>query len=136
MGYRSERQPVRITAIGEVEGSEGPIDVDKSRQLLDYIEAEAIEGRHHKGILIGNGSRLTPPEAPERVQQFSDHARRAAARFQFCLLPTTELFKAVSAVLESPQDEVLRAQIRRSLLNTVGTWSFAREQPPQSQDAE
>jgi hypothetical protein len=124
------------TAIGEVEGSEGPIDVDKSRQLLDYIGAEAIEGRDHKGLLIGNGFRLTPPEASERQQQFSDHARRAAARFQFCLLPTTELFKAVCAVLESPQDEALKMQIRESLLGTVGTWSFAREQAPQNQDSQ
>jgi hypothetical protein len=123
------------TAIGEVEGSEGPIDVDKSRQLLDYIGAEAIEGRDHKGLLIGNGFRLTPPEASERQQQFSDHARRAAARFQFCLLPTTELFKAVCAVLESPQDEAMKMQIRESLLGTVGTWSFAREQAPQNQDS-
>ncbi len=122
------------TAIGEVEGSEGPIDVDKSRQLLDYIEAEATEGRDHKGILIGNGFRLTPPEAPARLQQFSDHARRAAARFQFCLLPTTELFKAVCAVLESPQDEVLKVQIRESLLGAVGAWSFAREQTPRNKD--
>jgi hypothetical protein len=121
------------TAIGEVEGSEGPIDIDKSRQLLDYIEAEAIEGRDHKGLLIGNGFRLTSPEAPERLQQFSDHARRAAARFQYCLLPTTELFKAVCAVLESPDDGVLKAQIRGSLLSTVGAWSFAREQVPPSQ---
>jgi len=118
------------TAIGEVEGSEGAIDVDKSRQLLDYIEAEAIEGRDHKGLLIGNGFRLTPPEASERQQQFSDHTRRAAARFHFCLLPTTELFKAVCAVLESPEDEALKMQIRESLLGTVGAWTFAREQAP------
>jgi hypothetical protein len=115
------------TALGEVEGSEGFIDVDKSRQLLDYIEAEAIEGRDHKGILIGNGFRLMPPSAPERSQQFSDHSRRAAARFQFCLLPTTELFNAVCAVLESPRDETLKATIRDSLLSTTGPWAFVRQ---------
>lgn len=115
------------TAIAEVEGSEGVIDVDKYRQLLDYIEAEALEGREHKGILIGNGFRLLAPDAPERREQFSDHARRGATRNQFCLLPTTELFKAVCAVLESPEDETLKAAIRESLLTTVGPWSFARE---------
>jgi hypothetical protein len=120
-----------VTALGEVEGSEGPIDIDKSRQLLDYIEAEAVEGRDHKGILIGNGFRLAPLDSPERQQQFSDHARRAATRFQFCLLPTTELFKAVCALLESPQDEALKTRIRESLLRAVGPWSFAREQSPQ-----
>ena len=49
------------TALGEVEGSEGIIDVDKYRQLLDYVESEAQAGRNHKGILIGNGFRLLDP---------------------------------------------------------------------------
>lgn len=115
------------TALGEVEGSEGVIDVDKYRQLLDYIEAEAQDGREHKGILIGNGFRLLAPDAPERQNQFSEHARRGAARNQFCLVPTTELFKAVCAVLESPEDQVLKATIRESLFNTTGLWSFAEQ---------
>lgn len=123
------------SAIGEVEGSEGFVDVDKSRQLLDYIAAGTTDGRDHKGILIGNGFRLTPPDAPERQQQFSDHARLAATRFQFCLLPTTELFKAVCAVLESPQDGNLKATIRQSILGTVGPWSFVREPAPQGESA-
>jgi hypothetical protein len=114
------------TAIGEVEGSEGVIDVDKYRQLLDYIEAEALEGRDRKGILIGNGFRLTAPEAPERQQQFSQHVSRGAARNQFCLLPTTELFKAVCALLENPEDEGLKVRIRDSVLTTVGIWTFAQ----------
>ncbi|HTD24936.1 MAG TPA: hypothetical protein VK738_19955 [Terriglobales bacterium] len=114
------------TAIGEVEGSEGVIDVDKYRQLLDYIEAESLEGREHKGILIGNGFRLQPLDAPEREQQFSPHALRGAMRNQFCLLPTTELFKAVCAVLETQTDEALKATIRNSILSSVGIWTFAR----------
>lgn len=115
------------TALGEVEGSEGLIDVDKYRQLLDYVEAEALEGRDHKGILIGNGFRLLAPSAPERQTQFSEHAQRGAARNHFCLVPTTELFKAVCAVLEFPEDETLKATIRESLLTTTGPWAFVRE---------
>jgi hypothetical protein len=112
------------TAIGEVEGSEGPIDIDKYRQLLDYVEAEGLDGRNHKGILIGNGFRLTPPDAPERQRQFSDHVLRGAKMHQFCLLPTTELFKAVCAVLETPENEGLKIKIRDSFLTTVGVWTF------------
>jgi len=111
-------------AIGEVEASQGFVDVGKYQQLLGFIEAEALEGREHKGILIGNGFRFLPPEAPERQNQFSDHALRGAARNQFCLLPTTELFKALCAVLESPDDEVLKGRIRESLLTTVGPWHY------------
>jgi hypothetical protein len=115
------------TAIGEVEGSEGIIDVDKYRQLLDYIQAESLEDRDHKGILIGNGYRLMPLDAAERKSQFSHHALRGAKKNKFCLLPTMELFKAVCAVLETPGDERLKVRIRDSLLSTVGVWTFARE---------
>ena len=115
------------SALAEVEGAEGRIDVHKYRQLLDYIEAEAQEGRDHKGVLIGNGFRLLPPDAPERQDQFSDHARRGAQRNQFCLLPTTELFKALCTVLASPQDAILKSFIRGSLLTTTGPWEFIGE---------
>ncbi len=110
-----------------MEGSEGAIDVDKYRQLLDYIEAEAQEGRDHKGILVGNGFRLLAPDATERQNQFSEHVQRGASRNQFCLVPTTELFKAVSAVLESPENQALKEAIRESFFATTGLWSFARE---------
>jgi hypothetical protein len=122
--------PSGRTAIGEVEGSEGFIDVDKYRQLLDYVEAEALDGRDHKGILIGNGFRLLPPDAAERQQQFSDHALRGAARNSFCLLPTTEMFKAVCAVLETPDDGNLKSEIRDSILRQVGVWTFVRQATP------
>src|SRR5437867_11519786 len=79
-------------------------------------------------MLIGNGFRLLAPKVPERRIQFSEHAQRGAARNQFCLVPTMELFKAVCAVLESPEDQALKATIRESLLATTGPWSFAREQ--------
>jgi len=62
------------TAIAEVEGSEGVVDVDKFRQLLEYVQAEFLLDRDHKGILVGNGYRLTELNAPERQKQFSDHA--------------------------------------------------------------
>jgi hypothetical protein len=115
------------TAIGEVEGSEGAVDVDKYRQLLDYIQAEALEDRDHKGILVGNGFRLTEPGAPERQNQFTEHALRGARKNSFCLLPTSELFKAVCAVLEAANGDGLKIKIRDSILATVGVWTFARE---------
>jgi hypothetical protein len=112
------------TAIGEIEGSKGPIDVDKYRQLNDYVDAETLDGRDHKGLLIGNGFRETDLNAPERQAQFSEHALRGAARNQFCLVPTTDLFKAVCAVLRDDTNESLRTRIRNSFFETVGVWSF------------
>jgi hypothetical protein len=112
------------SAIGEVEGSEGVVDLEKFRQLLHYVQTEVLDGRDHKGILIGNGFRLTAPDAAERQGQFSRPVLLGARRNQFCLLPTTELFKAVCAALETPQDEGLKEAIRDSILSTVGVWTF------------
>jgi hypothetical protein len=129
----SDRLP--ICAIGEIEGSEGVIDVDKYRQLLDYIQTEALEDRDHKGILIGNGFRLTAPEAAERQAQFSNHALLGARKNGFCLLPTAELFKALCAVLENSANEGLKIRVRDSIISTVGVWTFARETPVTSEAA-
>lgn len=112
------------SAIGEVEGSEGLINIEKYRQLLDYVQSEVLCGREPKGILIGNGFRSKSQHADERRAQFSEHALRAASRYCTCLLPTTELFKAVCAVLEKPRNHELQAAIRRSLLETTSVWIF------------
>jgi len=112
------------TAVGEVEGSEGAINVDKLRQLLDYVESEETEGRNRKGILVGNGYRLRSLDEAERGDQFTQMAVTRAARYGYCLLPTTELFAAVCAVLKSPDDEGLKKHIRDSIFSTVGPWTF------------
>lgn len=113
------------TAIAEIEGSEGLINIDKYRQLLDYVQSEILAGRDPKGILVGNGFRLKPQDAAERHAQFSDHALRGASRFDTCLLPTTELFKAVCAVLEKPENHELQMAVRMSILGTKGVWNFS-----------
>jgi hypothetical protein len=113
------------TALGDVEGPDGAVDVHKSRQLLDYIEGEALLTRRYKGILIGNGYRMKPPEANERQAQFTNHALIRASMYGTCLLPTTELFKAVCAVLKSPDNEGLKIEVRDSILNMVGPWTFS-----------
>jgi hypothetical protein len=112
------------TALAEIEGSEGLINIDKYRQLLDYVQSEILAGRDRKGILVGNGFRLKPQDAEERLAQFSEHVLHGASRFGTCLLPTTELFKAVRAVLEKPEDRDLQTAIRSSVLATVGIWIF------------
>jgi hypothetical protein len=121
-----ERQSSK-TAIGEIEGSDGVINVDKYRQLLDYFQSEVLEGRVHKGILVGDGYRQKELTAAERHNQFSEPAIRGAKQNGFCLVPATELFKAVCAVLESADNEGLRILIRESIISTVGVWAFARE---------
>lgn len=59
------------------------------------------------------------------MKQFTDHALRGGAHNGFYLLPTTELFKAVCAALEFPEDEELKVNIRRSILAAIGVGTFA-----------
>jgi hypothetical protein len=117
------------SAIGEVEGSEGAINVGKLRQLLNYVEAEEDAGRKRKGILVGNGYRLKGLGEPERQNQFTEKVMKEANGFGYCLLPSTELFAAVCAVLKSPGDEALKKHIRDSILATVGAWRFTLPAP-------
>jgi hypothetical protein len=70
---------------------------------------------------------LTPIDASERQNQFSGHALNGARRNGFCLLATSELFKAVCSVLENPNDELKRNEIRNSILSKIGTWHFESE---------
>jgi hypothetical protein len=114
------------SAVGEIEGSDGAIRVDKLRQLLNYVEAEEDAGRKRKGILVGNGYRSKPLNEPERSSQFTEKVLGEAKGFGYCLLPTTELFAAVCAVLDAPSDETLQKHIRDSILSTVGVWTFTR----------
>lgn len=112
------------SAVGEVEGSEGAINVDKLRQLLDYVEAEENDGRRRKGILVGNGYRSKGLDEPERREQFAEMAVKRARGFEYCLLPTSDLFAAVCAVLQRSGDEALKRHLRGSILSTVGVWKF------------
>jgi len=118
---------IGATAVGEVEGSEGSINVDKLRQLLEYVEAEENAGRQRKGILIGNGYRLKAPTAVERGEQFTEMAIKRARGFEYCLLPTIELFRAVCAVLRVPEDQALKKRLRESILSTVGVWKLSED---------
>jgi hypothetical protein len=110
------------TAIGEIGGFEGPIAVSKFRQLLHYVVSEGLEGRSRKGLLIGNGFRLTPLDSQQRKDQFTNPVVQEADRQGFCLIPTTELFKVICLVLQNADDEVLKKQLRDSIFSTVGLW--------------
>ena len=112
------------SAVGEVEGSEGAINVGKLRQLLNYVEAEEDAGRKRKGILVGNGYRLKDLNEPERREQFTERVLKEANGFGYCLLPTSELFAAVCDVLKFPGVEALRKELRDSILSKVGVWRF------------
>lgn len=111
-------------AIGEIEGVDnGPVNVDKYRQLLDYVNQEITKNNiSYKGILIGNGHRLTDPI--KRLDQFTADARRGCKSQGFCMIATSDLFRAVNAVLADPNDDSLTTKIRQSIMTTEGDWKF------------
>jgi len=99
--------------IFEVTGSEGAIDVDKLRQLLDYVQTEEKEtGITPKSILVGNHQIDIPPE--KRGAPFTDRVIRQSKVFGTCLLPTTELFKAM---VLSRQDKLAPKKFWDALLS-------------------
>ncbi len=107
-------------AICEVEGrNEDAIHVHKLDQLTRVVEEDfrAHDAPAH-GILIGNAYRLKPPG--ERDDCFTEKTREAAEWKGFALLNSTELFRAVVTILESPDIEDLKAVCRRVLLGTKG----------------
>lgn len=102
-----------LTIIGEIEGTDNsPIDIDKYRQLLDYIESEQDKGAKCKGILIGNAYKDINPI--ERQEQFSQHAIKRCENREFCRITTYQLFEIVKKIfsgIDGPKLEKLRKDI-------------------------
>jgi len=104
-----------LQIIGEIEGSKGPIDISKYRQLLDYVSNATLESKKCKGLLIGNGFLGKDPST--RTEQFTEKAIIGCRTQNFCRITTLELFKAVKKVLSSPNDLKIKEKIKKAILN-------------------
>jgi hypothetical protein len=105
--------------IGEIEGPEGAVDLDKFRQALEYHTDRVLAGEDNKGLLVGNAHRLIP--IGERPEPFTEHAIKGAAKMSIGLIPTSSLFNAVSEVLLDNSDE-LKARIQDSIAQCSNVW--------------
>lgn len=117
--------------LGEAEGKDNKaVNVGKLRQLqmniLEDLEREEVE-EPAKGVLFGNGYRLTPPE--ERADQFTAKCVSASNQNGTALVSTSELFKATKYLAEHNDAEFAR-QCREAILNGVGV--VALPNPPES----
>jgi hypothetical protein len=95
--------------IAEIEGSKGPIRIDKARELLHWI---ADVPPDHKGILLGNPFRELPPfeRPPANNRLFVKEAEELAQKRDFVLINTYEIFKLISRKLKGEKldiDEIL-----------------------------
>jgi len=111
-----------LTIIGEIEGTDNSfIEVDKYRQLLDYVEQESDKGIQCKGVLVGNAWRGTNPA--ERKEQFSSTAVARAQQRGFCLITTYQLFEIAKRILSGITDQELEG-IRAKIISCKGIFSL------------
>ena len=95
--------------IFEIEGSKGPIRIDKARELLHWIaEAEPT----HKGVLIGNPFRKISPRdrPPKNNKLFVKEAIQLSKNRDFVLVHSFDIFNLVCMHLQGktvPIDEIL-----------------------------
>jgi hypothetical protein len=84
----------------EATGSAGSIIIDKGRQLMQWVIGSEVEKCH--GILVGNGFSKEPPEkrppAPNH-HVFTPDLKQFAEKYDFSLVDTRQLFRAVCAKL-------------------------------------
>ncbi len=108
--------------IGESEGKDtSAIDITKFRQLESNIgedfERDEIEERA-KGLLFGNGFRLTLPS--ERAPQFTQKSLANAKRLGSALVQTMDLYFVVIYLLDHPEDEAFKLACRTAIEETEG----------------
>jgi hypothetical protein len=103
-------------AILEVTGSEDIIDIDKLRQLLNYLLNDYKETQvEKKAILVGNHFINDLPE--KRGDPFTQKVLKEADTHSICLLTTVELFKAICEIREK---KAKTEDIRRRIMETTG----------------
>lgn len=107
--------------LGEAEGKDSKaVNVGKLRQLqmniLEDLEREEVE-EPAKGVLFGNGFRLTPPE--DRAVQFTAKCISASKQNGTALVSTSELFRAAKYLAEIDDVNFAR-QCREAILNGTG----------------
>ena len=121
--------------IGEAEGKDSKaINVDKLRQLAmnihEDLQREEVT-KPAKGVLFGNGFRLSPLN--ERDTQFTDKCISAAQSSSTALMTTTELFRAVHALLTNPNEDYAKS-CRNAILAGVGVVSLPTLQGAETQN--
>ena len=108
--------------IGEVEGRDNrAIDINKMRQLEVNIQEDFSRddvSHYAKGILFGNGYRLTPPYE-RSAEQFTAKCVTASERNGTALVRTSDLFEVTRLLTDNPDADFATA-CRKAIFNTKG----------------
>lgn len=111
--------------LGEAEGKDSKaVNIDKLRQLSmnihEYLLRDDVS-RPAKGILFGNGFRLTDPS--ERAIQFTEKCISASEAASVGLISTSDLYNAVQYLADHNNEEYAES-CRKVILNTNGIVNF------------
>lgn len=106
--------------IAEIEGKDNDaIHIGKLDQLNRAVDEDfELTEKYPQGLLIGNHYRLTSPE--KRKEPFTEKVKIVANKKSFGLLTTVEIFKAISYIIENPNDESFKNHCREKILKTTG----------------
>ena len=85
--------------VAEIRASNGLVNVDLARQLMDHIQLIKDAGRDKKGILIGNPYRHIAPN--DRKQSYSKECIDLALRNNFCLVNSIQLLHCYDLVMSN-----------------------------------
>lgn len=111
--------------LGEAEGKDNKaINIEKLRQLSTNLHEDLQrEEVHHpaKGILFGNGYRLTKPG--ERETQFTDKCITSATSMSYGLVSTDRLY-AVAQYLSGTADDEFARRCRVAMIEMSGIVRF------------
>jgi len=95
-----------FTMVGEIEGTDNSvIDIDKFRQLFDYVNIEIDKDAKCRGILIGNAFRLK--DVKERSEQFSKKAIKRSDHQGYCRMTTSQLYDLIKKILSESDNSKL-----------------------------
>jgi len=107
--------------LGECEGkNDKAVNIDKLDQLSRNVGeefAKRSDTKYSKGVLFGNAFRFTPLN--ERGEFFTDKCLAGAARLDFALVRTPDLFQ-VARYLKENRDPEFARKCRAEILNTNG----------------
>jgi hypothetical protein len=107
--------------IGEAEGKDTKsVNIDKLRQLTMNIQEDLQRDEVDlpaKGVLFGNGYRLSPPTSREK--QFTQKCITSSQSMNTALVQTSDLFRSVQYLTNTLDPDYAKA-CREALLNNVG----------------
>jgi hypothetical protein len=114
--------PEKDRLIGEAEGKDNSaIDISKFRQLETNInedfEREEID-EPARGILFGNGYRLTEPS--KREVEFTEKCLKNAKRLNTPLIRTSDLYSVAIYLSDNDDDDDFKRSCRDAIKNNIG----------------